>query len=329
MGRPLEKVLIIGRGAVGLVFGDLFAQNLPKGKFAFLADEARRQNYELTPLVINGTERSLPVISPEHPCVRNEQGSEEPFGKADLILITTKASGLEAAMDLAAPFLDENTILMSGINGILSEDVLRRRFAENTVLRTIAQKMDAVFEHGEERFSSRGELVFGPETPQEREAALAVQALFERTGIPYVFSENIVRDQWNKLMVNCGLNQVCAAFDASYGQIVSDAGLLELYIRAMEEVRAVAASQGIVLTREDIDRWVQDTRAYDPQAMPSMRQDIRAGRQSEKQLFSGTVVPLAHEAGVEVPVLEYLYEQVSRLDAENAAAKEAACSEQP
>lgn len=329
MGRPLEKVLIIGRGAVGLVFGDLFAQNLPTGQFAFLADEARRQNYESTPLIVNGTERSLPVISPEHPCVPNEQGSEEPFGKADLILITTKASGLEAAMDLAEPFLDENTILMSGINGILSEDVLRRRFGQNTVLRTIAQKMDAVFEHGEERFSSTGELVFGPETPQEREAALAVQALFEKAGIPYVFSENIVRDQWNKLMVNCGLNQVCAAFDAGYGQIVSDAGLLELYIRAMEEVRAVAASQGIVLTREDIDRWVQDTRAYDPQAMPSMRQDIRAGRQSEKQLFSGTVVPLAHEAGVEVPVLEYLYEQVSRLDAENATAKEAACTEQP
>lgn len=317
--KELKKVLLIGRGAVGLVFGDLFETFLPQGDFAFLMDEARREKYAGTPLLINGTERHLPLISAKMPLVENEQGKQVSFGSADLILIATKAGGLEEAMKTAEGFCSDQTIFMSCINGILSEDSLKEHFPNNTVIRTIAQKMDAVFEQGQEHFSSRGELVLGAETPDQQEAVRQVQTLFDQAHIPYVLSEDIVRDQWKKLMVNCGLNQVCAAYDAPYGKIVSDPKLRELFVSAMKEVQSVAKACGIELTDEMIDQWVKDTEGYDPKAMPSMRQDIRAGRQSEKQLFSGTVIPLAKAHNISVPVLMDLYEKVSALDEANAA----------
>lgn len=320
--RQLNKVLMIGRGAVGLVFGDLFYNYLPKGNFAFLVDEARRERYARTPLVVNGQVSHLPVISKEMPLVETENGEKVPFGKADLILISTKAGGLDGAMKTAEDFCVENTIFMSCLNGILSEDELRKHFPHNMVIRTIAQKMDAVFEHDQEHFTSRGELVFGAETPDQQEAVEEVRELFDRVHLPCIESKNIVRDQWNKLMVNCGLNQVSAAYDAPYGKIVSDPKLRNLFIEAMKEVQKVAAAYGITLTDAMIDQWVKDTEGYDPNAMPSMRQDVCAGRQSEKQLFSGTVIPLAKAKGIEVPVLTDLYNRVSAIDEANARKQE-------
>lgn len=320
--EKLKKVLIIGRGAVGLVFGDLFADALPEGDFAFLVDEERRKRYETTPLFINGKESHLPLISAKNPFVETEAGEKVPFGQADLILIATKAGGLDGAMQIAEDFCTDQTIFMSCINGILSEDELKEHFPQNRFIRTIAQKMDAVFEQGEERFSTRGELVFGAETDDQQEAVQEVTALFDQVHLPYILSSEIVRDQWNKLMVNCGLNQVCAAYDAPYGKIVSDPKLRGLFVAAMKEVQSVAAAYGIELTDAMIERWVKDTEAYDPMAMPSMRQDVRAGRQSEKQLFSGTVIPLARAKGIEVPVLEDLYEKVSTIDEASAQRKQ-------
>lgn len=48
-----------------------------------------------------------------------------------------------------------------------------------------------------------------------------------------------------------------------------------------------------------------------------MAQDVRAGRVSELSLFAGTIVPLAHEHGIDVPVLEDLYARILAIDEKN------------
>lgn len=74
-------------------------------------------------------------------------------------------------------FVDKNTILMSAINGIVSEDDLRRRFPENVVLRTIAQKMDSVYSGNQMNHTQTGELVFGADDPSQHEAQEKVREL--------------------------------------------------------------------------------------------------------------------------------------------------------
>ena len=68
-------------------------------------------------------------------------------------------------------------------------------------------------------------------------------------------------------------------------------------IAAMEEVRAVAAPEGIRLTgnRPAGDGIVID--GFDPEQMPSMRQDVLAGRPTEVDLFAGTIRALGRKHG--------------------------------
>ena len=53
---------------------------------------------------------------------------------------------------------------------------------------------------------------------------------------------------------------------------------------------------------------------FDYEGMPSMRQDVLAHRKTELGLFSGTVIPIAHQYGIKVPHLEELYHLIQDIE---------------
>lgn len=306
MSREIQKVLVIGRGAVGLTLGSTLEAGLAAEDFAFLVDPARRQRYEQEELIINGKVHPVRLVS-----------RPEEFGKADLILFMTKYGGLASAMETAAPFIQDSTILMAGTNGVISEDDLSARFPENTVLRTITQKMDALFQDNALTFSRQGEIVFGAEKPEQQEAVQQIQALFEKTGMPYVIPEDIVVEQYSKLMANCGLNQICAAYGQTYGTITHDPVYAEMFKAVMEEVRQIVKTRGIEIPEEKVQEWIDATAALAEDSMPSMAQDVLAKRQTELPLFAGTILQFAKEAGLQAPLNEDLHRRIEKIDAQN------------
>ena len=51
-----------------------------------------------------------------------------------------------------------------------------------------------------------------------------------------------------------------------------------------------------------------------PEGMPSMRQDTKAHRKTEVDLFSGTICSLGKKYGFETPVNDFLYEQILKIE---------------
>ena len=86
-------------------------------------------------------------------------------------------------------------------------------------------------------------------------------------------------------------------------------------VGAMEEVMAVANAEGIHLTQADIQGWVELIDGFPDQGEPSMRQDGKAHRKSEVDLFAGTIRRLAQKHGIAVPVNDRIYEQVQAMEA--------------
>ena len=181
------------------------------------------------------------------------------------------------------------------------------------MIRTIVQGMDTVYLEGACRYTHIGEILIGPEKPEDEAAVNKLKAFFDSIEMPCRVCQDIVREQWNKLMLNCGVNQICAAQGCGYGGVTGP--YRARFIRVMQEVRAVANARGIALTDEDIETWLKVCEGLDPDSMPSMAQDIRAGRRTELPLFSGTVVPMAAALGIPVPELERLQAQITQLEA--------------
>ena len=126
-----------------------------------------------------------------------------------------------------------------------------------------------------------------------------------------------MRRIWSKFMLNVGVNQVCMVCGVGYGG-VSEPGSLPraLMVAAMREAKLAAEVKGIHLTEKDLSDYVDLMASLAPDSMPSMAQDRINKKRSEVELFAGTVRRIAAEHGFLVPVNDYLYREVMRIEAE-------------
>lgn len=302
------QAAIVGMGALGMMYGERIAERLGTEAICFVADEERIRCYQKQNFTVNGVPRQFSI--------RNSRNS----GPADLVIVAVKGTGLSAALDVMAPCVGPDTTIISVLNGISSEEIIGQRFGREKVICCIAQGMDAVKFGGDLKYSRFGELRVGilGRNGQEKEAQekrlTALEDFLVRAGIPYVAEEDIRYRMWGKFMLNVGVNQTCMAFETDYGGVLTPGAAYDTMVNAMEEVICLANLEGVALTRKDLDEYIALLRTLSPVGMPSMRQDGIAHRPTEVELFSGTVRRLAGKHGQKVPVNDWLYEKICRME---------------
>jgi len=299
----IKTVAIVGLGALGILYGHQLSQALPAGALKIVADQQRIDRYKEGGVYCNGEPCAFDYVTPEQ---------AEP---ADLVLVAVKQPGLIAAMDTMAGAVGENTVILSLLNGIASEPMLAERFGADKVLACVAQGMDAVREGQSVRFTQKGWLVFGdmqPGPPSRK--AQSVAAFFDAAGVPYILADDMPRRLWNKFMLNAGVNQVLAAYGGGYSALQKPGPLRDMTIAAMREVMAIAKKEGIRLDDQDIEDWMRLIATLSPEGKPSMQQDVEARRQSEVELFAGTVIALGKKHGVPTPVNESLHKRILEIE---------------
>ena len=123
----MNKVLICGLGAVGLTFAVKF-----RGKcdLKILVDEERFKRYQQNKPVLNGRVQEFEYVLPSNTFTPNI------FTPPDLIIIATKAQGLESAIKNIKNFVGKDTIILSLLNGISSEEEIKAVYPEAKVLKS-------------------------------------------------------------------------------------------------------------------------------------------------------------------------------------------------
>lgn len=76
---------------------------------------------------------------------------------------------------------------------------------------------------------------------------------------------------------------------------------------AMTEVVAVARARGVALPEGSVEKTMGFTDRLLAEATSSMQRDLLEGRPSELEAQTGAIVRLAAQAGIRVPVNEFLY----------------------
>lgn len=305
-------ISIIGFGSLGALFASLLAPHLPfdpslpSNKLRIIADSERVARYRTEGLVVNGTPVQLNYLTP------NDCQTLNP-STADLVIVCCKFHQLNAVLPLVASQLGENTLIVSALNGIASEQVLINHFGKQRVVYCVAQQMDARKVGNQLYYRDAGQLVIGAMTddPTEKTNVTTVASLFTQAHFPHSVSEDMPRQLWGKLMLNVGVNQTVAVYQGTFATVQQDGEAREVFKSAMREVMQVANAEGVRLTEADFEKWVAIMDALDPKGMPSMRQDLLAKRRCELELFAGTVRELGRKHGIATPTNELLYEKIS------------------
>ena len=269
----IENVTIVGMGALGILYGDLMERTLGPGHVRFIAEGERLTRLQQEGAWCNGRKCDFTVT--------DNTGEE-----AELLLFAVKMTALDEAMELATPLVGEDTVILSLLNGVTSEEHIGQTFGPGKILYCVAQGMDAVLE-----FLQRAGV------PAEREPG------------------EILHHIWGKFMLNVGVNQVCMAYGCTYGQVQKPGEARDTMIAAMHEARKVGACQGVLVTQKDLYDYLALLDTMPSDAMPFMAQDALAHRPSEVEAFAGTVLELAKFYGMQAPVNQKLYDTIRETEA--------------
>lgn len=299
--KKIEKVAIIGMGALGILYG---TQSMDAGHpVEFVMNAERVEKYKDRIFYKNGKPYKMPV---------QDCATATP---ADLVMVAVKYNGLASAIADMKRCIGENTIIMSVMNGIDSEERIAEVYGMEKMIYTVAQGMDAMKAGEELKFTQMGELHIGARYDSQQKNADAVEAYFKEISMPYIREEDIMYRLWSKFMLNVGINQCCMAFNTTYNGCLTKGEANRTMISAMREVIALANSEGIFLTEKDLNAYVDILKTLSPDGIPSMQQDGVAHRPSEIEMFAGTVIRRAKVQGLLVPVNEFLYDRVHEIEA--------------
>ena len=298
----IKKAAIIGMGALGLLYGNHIADHIGPEAVDFLLGAERYDKYLKKTFEIQGEEKKLPIA-------RAEQA--EPY---DLVILAVKYGAIESAFETMKYAVGPDTVLLSVMNGITSEDMMGERFGREDRIYTVAQGMGAMHVGGTLRYTKMGELRIGIVEDGKKENLDAVVDFLNRAKIPCVVEENIRKRMWGKFMLNVGINQTCMAYECTYSQALTPGEANDVLMGAMEEVIQISQAEGIGLTHADLDYYVAILKTLDPDGVPSMRQDGMAGRKTEVDMFAGTVIKIAEKHGMDAPVNRFIYKKVKEME---------------
>jgi 2-dehydropantoate 2-reductase len=304
--KEIKNVSIIGLGALGVMFGHYLSKKMPKANLRIIADAERIRKYVSEKVYSNGEPCDFAYFRPDDPC--------EP---ADLLLFTVKFNGLKDAIQAARNHVGENTLVLSALNGISSEEMIGEAYGKDKVLYCVAQGMDAVKVGNQLTYENMGMLIFGDAEPGiVSDKVKKVAAFFDKVEFPYQINTDMRRKIWSKFMLNVGVNQVVAVIGGVYGDVQNEGPARDMMIAAMREVITLAEKEGIHLDESEIDYWMGVLGRLSPRGKPSMAQDVEARRPSEVELFAGTVIRLGERHGIPTPVNRELYERITAMERE-------------
>lgn len=303
MTSSIKTISLIGAGAVGAVYASKF-YTMDKNCISLVAKGERYDRLREKGLFVNKRHYLLNVIRPE-----------ENTPPSDLIIVAVKHHHLEEAIRDISNRVGDDTLILSVMNGIESEEQIGAAYGREKVLFAVAVGIDAVRQDNCVTFSQLGKVFFGEaRNTNLTERVKRVRCLLDQAGISYEIPDDMIRILWWKFMINVGLNQVSAILGAPYSVFQRSQVAKELIESAMMEVITVAKAAGVNLSEEDIQDFYSFLPSLSPDGKTSMLQDVEAKRKTEVEMFAGKVIELGKKYGIPTPVNQILYKLIKVIE---------------
>jgi len=308
--RDISTVLVAGSGAIGSMVASLIDDALP-GSISILAGGERLARYREKGFIINGKQRFFPLVDVDS------------ASKKDLIIIACKAHHLDQVLKDLSSHIGDGTLILSLLNGISSEEIAGKVYGKARLPFAMIVGTDAGRTDNVVTFTSTGTIFFGDALNSRDKnkwspRVAPIAAFFDRAGIKYTVPENMLNRLWYKFMLNVATNQITAILRRPY-RIIKKGTMTnetkELMDETMREVIAVAKAEGIILTGADMAEVYSTMDKLVDEGKTSMCQDVEAGRKTEVELFSGTMIALGKKWGIPVPVNALLYRMLKTIEA--------------
>jgi len=295
------NIIIFGAGGVGSYFA---AKLLEAGHEVLLV--ARGKHLEA--LQTNGLMLTHPTLhfSRAVKALDMEALSHVDPQNYDVILLLTKSTATREAATSLATWLKRQIkppYIVSLQNGVENEAILCDYFAEEFVIGGLTRKIGAhVIAPGCVNAVGPAETILGMmRSTTENETFLETLATtFNEAGIPTQTTYNIEQELWKKLIINNGVNALCALLEVKTGILFEQTKLSSLVYGLMHETAAAARALHVKITEADVEAMFELMSHFDS-IKPSMLVDLEQDRSIEIEEICGVVIRALHQIGMDAP----------------------------
>ena len=312
----IKSVAVLGAGAVGsyVIWGLSEKKDIRLG---VIASGERAKRLKNKGCKINDTVYHPEVWTPE-----------EAHG-VDFLIVSLKYGALPGALDNITAVTGENTVIMSLMNGVDSEEIIAEKVGAEHLLHAVI-KVASHKENDGYVFNPEATLgiIFGEvSAPYDSERVQAVLDLFSGTGLHYRATDCILEEIWSKFRLNVCNNLPQAILGAGVGCYRDSVHMKAISDGLRAELMAIAEAKGIDISKADVSSGRGS--AVPPTARYSTLQDLDAGRHTEIDMFSGALIRMGKELGIPTPYNEFTYHMIKALEEKNDGRFDYSGSEEP
>ncbi len=293
------RTAIIGTGGVGGYYGAKLKQ--AGCDVSFLARGAHLEAMQREGLTVKS------LLGDFHVGDLTATDNIREIGTADLIILAVKSWQVKEIREELKTIMHETTVILPLQNGVLAVDELAGTIDRKNILGGMCRIISKIESPGViNHFGVTPTIVFGETDHSRSERVRKIKDLFDRAGIKSRISGDIDSDIWKKFMAVC-VSGLLAVTRTTYGEIRELKETRQMMIDLLNEIYALSQKMGINIEPGFVDQTVEFFDSLPYGANSSLTRDVMEGKPSEIEYQNGTVVRLAREYGVEVPVNQFVY----------------------
>jgi 2-dehydropantoate 2-reductase len=282
-----EKILVLGVGAIGSVVGSFLSEKYDTTLVG------RKDHVEA--VNSNGLKISGDLDKIFH--VKADTEIRE-IPEKTLVILTTKAYDVRKAVQTIKPLLRKDTVILILQNGLGNEEAAKQVLGdEPSIVRGVTMIGAEFFEPGKIKLwqgkTFLGKAAFSNE----------IAEVFNDCSLETIVSDNIEREIWSKVVVNCVVNPLTALFKVRNSEIFTEA-LKSVRHQLVAECVAVASAEGVAMW-PNLEALIEGVGSKSSN-FSSMCQDLMKGKTTEIDFLNGKVATLGKKHGIPTPVNETL-----------------------
>jgi 2-dehydropantoate 2-reductase len=292
------KIAVVGCGAMGSVYAALLAE---AGNEVWAIDLWQAH---LDAIAANGLKVS--GFSGERTVSGIQVGNHiKDVGGCELVIIATKASGVDSAAKSLEGHIGEDTLILTIQNGLGAGERIQASLSSANILLGVAGGFGASIpapghvHHNGMELIRLGEMQGGVTARLE-----SVAAVWKDAGFNVKTFEDINQLIWEKFLCNVAMSGAAAAFGITIGDVIENPVTWKIAQHLANEAYAVGKAKGVHFSFDDPVQYVKDFGNKMPKAKPSMLLDLQDQRVTEVDAINGMVPVVAEQVGLSAPYNE-------------------------
>lgn len=298
------RIVIAGAGAMGCRFGDALHRH---GQDVALVDSWPDHVAAIRANGLRVEDESGLHVS-HIPVVTFDQAGE--LDTAELLIVFGKALQTADIAEACRPLTTGTTRVLTLQNGLGNIEAIEKTMHPGRIMAGTTTLGTELLGPGAIRALGTGHTYLANVDGGTDETLAHIVRVMADAGLRAEYSPDVSRIIWAKVAFNCVLNALSALIRVPVGTLSEYAHLNRLVSPVVDEVVAVANTDGVMLSASEVHTLLQDaldrTRPGSSHHLPSMLQDLLRGRPTEIDHLNGAVVRKGAQNGVPTPVNETL-----------------------